>query len=245
MKKIKLLSLVVPAYKQEKTIIEDIKNLDKVLSSLPFRHEIIVVVDGFLDKTYVRIKNQESRIKNLHVFGYAKNCGKGYAVQFGIAKAEGDIIGFIDAGMDIDPTSIPALLSHMETKNADIAIGSKLHPQSKVKYPFVRKILSWGYQNIVHLLFGLNVRDTQAGLKLFKRKVAKEVFPKLTVKTFAFDIEALVIAKEMGYEKIYEAPVKLNFRKGTITRLNFFIVALKMLVDTVKVFSRVKTNYYK
>jgi hypothetical protein len=75
--------------------------------------------------------------------------------------------------------------------------------------------------------------------------VAKEVFPKLTVKTFAFDIEALVIAKEMGYEKIYEAPVKLNFRKGTITRLNFFIVALKMLVDTVKVFSRVKTNYYK
>ena len=59
MKKIKLLSLVVPAYKQEKTIIEDIKNLDKVLSSLPFRHEIIVVVDGFLDKTYVRIKNQE------------------------------------------------------------------------------------------------------------------------------------------------------------------------------------------
>ena len=166
-------------------------------------------------------------------------------MQFGIAKAEGDIIGFIDAGMDIDPTSIPALLSHMETKNADIAIGSKLHPQSKVKYPFVRKILSWGYQNIVHLLFGLNVRDTQAGLKLFKRKVAKEVFPKLTVKTFAFDIEALVIAKEMGYEKIYEAPVKLNFRKGTITRLNFFIVALKMLVDTVKVFSRVKTNYYK
>ncbi len=62
MSKIKLLSLIVPAYKQEKTIVKDIKNIDEVLSSLSFPHELIVVVDGFLDKTYGRIKNQESKI---------------------------------------------------------------------------------------------------------------------------------------------------------------------------------------
>ena len=141
--KTKLLSLIIPAYKQEKTIVKDIENIDKILSSLPFPHELIVVVDGFLDKTYEKAESVKNG--NIRVFGYTENKGKGFAIKYGVEKAKGDIIGFIDAGMDLDPAEISIMLNIMDWNKADIVIGSKLHPDSKVNYPYQRKILSWGY----------------------------------------------------------------------------------------------------
>lgn len=252
MQGIKLLSLIVPAFKQEKTIIKDVKNLSGVLSSLSIDYEIIVVVDGFIDKTYTRIKThyfaskgQESRIKNLRVLGYEKNIGKGFAIKYGVEEAKGDIIGFIDAGMDLDPSEISIMLNMMDWNSADIVIGSKLHPESKVNYPKIRKILSWGYRALTHLLFGFNVRDTQVGLKFFRRKVAKNVFSRIIVKKFAFDIEVLAVAYKLGYTKIYEAPVKLNFTgASTITSKSFWNIIFWMLYDTVAVFYRLKILHY-
>ncbi len=242
---IKLLSLVVPAYKQEKTIVKDIKALDKALSVFSFRHEIIVVVDGFVDKTYEKVKSQKSKVKSLRVLGYEKNKGKGFAIKLGVEKAIGDIIGFIDAGMDLDPSEISIMLDIMDWNKADIVIGSKLHPESKVKYPPARKILSWGYRTLTHLLFGFNVRDTQVGLKFFKKKVAKNVFSKIIVKKFAFDIEVLAVAYKLGYTKIYEAPIKLNFRGvSSITSKSFWKIIFWMLWDTAAVFYRLKILRY-
>lgn len=245
MEKIKLLSLVVPAYKQEKTIARDIKSLDKVLSTLPFKYEIIVVVDGFLDKTFDLLEDLRPKIKNLKLLGYEKNAGKGFAIKYGVEKAGGDIIGFIDAGMDLDPSEISIMLDIMDWNKADIVIGSKLHPESKVKYPPARKILSWGYRTLTHLLFGFNVRDTQVGLKFFKKKVAKDVFSKIIVKKFAFDIEVLAVAYKLGYTKIYEAPIKLDFRgASTITSTSLWKTIFSMLWDTAAVFYRLKILHY-
>ena len=243
MEKVKLLSLVVPAYKQEKTIAGDIKVLSEALSSLSLDYQIIIVVDGFVDKTYEIAK----KIKNKHVLvvGYDDNKGKGFAIKYGIGKARGDIIGFIDAGMDIDPTEISIMLDIMEWNKADVVIGSKLHPESKVSYPPIRIIFSWGYRTLTHILFGFNVKDTQVGLKIFKRNVAKEVFSKIIVKRFAFDIEVLAVSYELGYTKIYEAPIKLNFRgAGSISSTNFWRVIFWMLWDTAAVFYRLKILHY-
>jgi glycosyltransferase involved in cell wall biosynthesis len=240
---LKLLSLVVPAYKQEKRIVEDIRNLDKSLSSFPYDHEIIVVVDGFLDKTFEKAKSIES--KTIRIEGYEKNCGKGYAVKYGILKAKGDIIGFIDAGMDLDPSEISIMLDIMNWNKADIVLGSKLHPESKVNYPFARKILSWGYRGLTHLLFGFKVKDTQVGLKFFRKKVAKDIFSKIIVKQFAFDIEVLAVSYKLNYTKIYEAPIKLNFKGvSTITSSNFWKIIFFMLWDTIAVFYRMKILRY-
>ncbi len=245
MKGLKLLSLVVPAYKQEKTIVKDIENLNKVLSSLRYKYEILVVVDGFLDKTYNVLKNQKSKIKNLKLLGYEKNHGKGYAVKYGVREAEGDIIGFIDAGMDLDASEISLMLDTMDWNNADIVLGSKLHPDSKVNYPVDRKILSWGYRSLTHLLFGFNVRDTQVGIKFFKKKVAKDVFSKIIIKRFAFDVEVLAVSYKLGYTKICEAPIKLNFRgANTITSSSFWNVIFSMLWDTFAVFYRLRILHY-
>lgn len=245
MEKIKLLSLIVPAYKQEKTIAEDIKNLNQVLSGFSFKHELIVVVDGFLDKTFRNAKAMESN--EIKVFGYEKNSGKGFAVKYGVTKAKGDVIGFIDAGMELDPSEISVALDLMDWNDADIIVGSKLHPDSKVNYPVGRRILSWGYRLLTHVLFGFRVRDTQVGLKLFKRKVAKEVFSKIIVKKFAFDIEVLTVAYTLGYKKIYESPIKLNFRGvSSITSVNFWKIIFSILWDTAAVFYRLRIlKYYK
>ena len=220
---IKTLSLVVPAYKQEKTIVLNIESLAEILSKLDCKYEIIVVVDGFLDKTYEKAKKVKNN--NVRVLGYKVNLGKGNAVRLGMLEAKGDVIGFMDAGMDIESSSISILLDFIKLHDADIIIGSKLHPDSIVSYPIQRKILSWGYRTFTHLLFGFDVRDTQVGLKFFKKRVVRDVFPRLLVKQFAFDVETLAVAYKLGYTRIYEAPIKLNFRgSGSITSTSFWRV---------------------
>lgn len=239
------LSLVVPAYLQEKTITRDIRKLLKTIDELNVSYEIIVVVDGMKDKTYTNAKKIKS--KNLEILGYQENQGKGYAVKYGMLKARGKIIGFIDAGMDIAPEGVAMLLNHMDWYKADVIVGSKLHPVSRVKYPLSRKILSWGYRNFTHVLFGFKVKDTQVGIKIFKRNVVRKIFPLLLVKKFAFDIEILAVTYAFGFTKIYEAPVRLEFNtKSTITSKNFWNTIFFMMVDTLAVFYRIRiTQYYK
>jgi len=239
MSNIKFLSLVVPTFRQEKTIENDIKNLQSALASLPFSHEIVIVVDGMLDKTYERVRRLRS--KTIRIYKYPENQGKGFAVRFGMLKAKGDIIGFIDSGMDIDPNGISMLLSHMIWYNADVIVGSKLHPVSHVYYPLWRKILSRGYRVLTHVMFGFTVRDTQVGIKLFKRSVIHDVLPRLVVKKYAFDIEILAVSHHCGYTRIYEAPVKIDFKNSeTISRGGLVRVIYNMLWDTFAVYYRLR-----
>lgn len=244
-KRIKI-SLIVPAYNQAKTIVRDIHRIQKVLSHLPphYLYEIIVVVDGKTDSTYARVRPMAS--SRLKIEGYSHNHGKGYAVRFGMAKATGDVIAFLDAGMDLDPNGLLTLLTTMEERKADIVIGSKLHPKSEVVYPWQRTVLSWGYRSLVRACFGLSIRDTQVGMKLFRRSVLRDVFPRLLVKSYAFDIEILAVAHHLGYTKIYEAPIRLTFNHwSSIKSYNFWKTIWKMLWDTSAVYYRLHiVKYY-
>lgn len=239
----KLLSIIVPAYRQEKTIIQDIKKIENVMSQLRYDYEIIVVVDGFVDETFrnaQRIKSQK-----VIVTGYQHNHGKGYAVRFGMAKAKGSIVAFIDAGMDINPNGISMLLEYFEWHNADIVVGSKRHPESKVRYPLERRIISFLSQAFIRFLFDLNISDTQVGIKFFKREVIENVLPRLLVKKFAFDIEILVVAYYLGYHKIFEAPIELNFNFGrSIVSQSLLDALIKTFWDSLAVFYRLKILRY-
>lgn len=236
------LSVVIPAYKQENTIVKDIKNIDRILKSLGYDYEIIVVIDGIVDDTYRNaLKLKSSKIK---VIGYKKNEGKGHAIRYGMMRAKGDVIGFIDAGMDIHPTGLKMLISHMEWYDADIVVGSKLHPVSKVNYPLSRTIISWGYRLLTKTLFGFKVRDTQVGIKFFKRKVVRKVLPLLLVKRYAFDIELLAVAYSCGFKRIFEAPVEINFNGTSIISKSIWSTILLMLWDTLTVFYRLKIIHY-
>lgn len=239
------ISVIIPVYKQEATIENDLLRIKRVLDQLRYDYEMIVVIDGYLDNSLQNAR--KVKCPSILITGYQHNHGKGNAVRFGMAKAKGNIIAFIDAGMDLNPNGLSMLLEYFEWYDADIVVGSKRHPVSKVNYPFQRKMLSWGYRMLTHLLFGLSVHDTQVGMKIFRRKVLEDVLPRLLIKTYAFDIEILAISYYLGYTRIYEAPVELNFKKGSIGELasiNILRIILRMLWDTFAVFYRLKIQRY-
>ena len=237
------LSVIIPVYKQEKTIEADIKNIYHVLEQIRYDFEIIIVIDGIkVDNSYQIIK--KLKLKKMQVFGYQNNHGKGYAIRYGMAKTRGDYIAFIDSGMEIDPNGLSMILEHMEWYNADIIVGSKRHPASKVNYPFDRKIISFGGHLIARFLLGINIYDTQAGLKIFKRQVLIKVLPRLLLKSYAFDLEMLSVANHLGFTNIYESPIKITYDIKGLTHAAGFKVIRQCLVDALAVFYRLRILHY-
>lgn len=230
------LSLIIPVYRQEKTIVANLKQIQSVLETLRYDYEIIVVVDGKVDAAYEKI--QDTKFSKIRSFTYEKNHGKFYAIRFGMQKAKGDYVMFIDSGMEIDPNGISMLVEHMEWYNADIIVGSKRHPVSQVNYSFQRKILSTGYYYFVKLLFGIKIRDTQVGIKIFRKKVLEQVLPKLVEKKFAGDLEILVVADTLGFQQIFEAPIKLDYNLSSLTSAAAFKPILAILIDTLAIWYR-------
>lgn len=237
----KILSVIVPAYKQERTIKKDLENISSILEQgLPsqYQYEIICVVDGMLDGTFKNAK--EAKSSHVKIFGYDSNMGKGYAVRFGMSKARGDLISFLDAGMEISPKGIMMLMAHMNWYNADIIVGSKRHPASQVNYPFSRKIFSFIYHLMIKILFGLWISDTQSGIKIFKREVVEKILPRLLVKRYAMDIEMLAVSNYLGFKRIYEGPIEIRYQFEDLTHASTIRSIARMVWDTLAVFYRLK-----
>ena len=231
----------MPAFRQEQTILEDIRALASALAETSYDYELIVVVDGEVDRTARRARRATT--DHIRVLSYSQNQGKGHAVRHGMLQADGDVIGFMDAGGELPPKAISHLLTQLLEHRADMVVGSKRHPNSAVSYPLVRHAYSWGYQMLTRLLFGLNVRDTQVGLKLFRREVVDKALPLLLVKRFAFDIEFLAVAHTMGFKRLEEAPVTLQHNFSSTIDLQ---AVWHMLWDTAAVFYRLRIlNYYQ
>jgi len=236
------LSIVIPAYNEEKNIYKTVDEILKAHDVLDYDYEVIVVVDGSSDRTEDQAKRHKS--SKVKIYAYKSNHGKGYAIKYGVSKANGDIITFTDAGGDFDPKQFDNCVKLLEIFDADFVIGSKRHPASRVNYPWKRRVYSYIYHKMIRVLFGLNVTDTQAGLKFMKREVAKAVVPRALVKQYAFDLEMLVIAKQLGYGRIFEAPVEMDFNKSS-SGISVKTIS-KMILDTLAVFYRARVlNYYR
>jgi glycosyltransferase involved in cell wall biosynthesis len=238
-----VLSVVVPVYNEGEKIVENIRIIsERIGRSLGEPFELVVVSDGSIDRTHEHLLEQRS--ENVRVIHYDRNLGKGYAVKVGALAARGQWISFVDADLDLDPSSIPRFLEIARAENLDFAIGSKRHPDSIVQYPRSRRVASWLYQQLVRLLFGLDVRDTQTGLKVFRQEVAEEVIPLLLVKQFAFDLELLAVANSLGFGRIRELPIVLEYR-FTASGVRPMAV-LSALVDTAAIFYRLRIlGYYR
>jgi len=238
----RLLSVVIPAYKQEKTIGQDLRRIESVLQNIRYDYQIVCVVDGQVDKTYQKAKQIKS--SKIRIYQLKKNQGKGEAVRFGMQKSKGDYVAFLDAGMEIDPNGISMLLEHLEWYQADVIVGSKRHLASQINYPLERKILSLGFYWLVRLLFNFKVKDTQAGIKIFKKEVLEKVLPVLLVKSYAFDVELLSVAYRFGFKRIYEAPIKFDYKFGSLTNAATVDGIRHILWDTAAVFYRLKLLRY-
>jgi glycosyltransferase involved in cell wall biosynthesis len=235
------LSVVVPAYREGRRIHDNLKRLIGELDQLGVTYEVVVVSDGNTDATV----NEAQRLGSpaVRVFHYPMNIGKGFALSLGVDQSTGSLVTFIDADMELDPANIKGFIELMETSGCDAVIGSKRHPMSRVDYPRFRRIQSAAYQLLVRLLFNLDVRDTQTGLKLFRRQVLAEAVPLLAIKRFAFDLELLVVARFLGYRNVCEAPITLDYQFESTVNLE---AAWNVLWDTAAIFYRLRVlRYYR
>lgn len=219
-------SVIMPAHNEDGHIFKNIGETVKTFEEFECSYEIIVVNDGSQDNTQEEIEKAASAFKNITVVQNRENYGKGRALKKGFRYTKGEFVVFLDSDMDLHPAQLETFFDIMRLDDADVVIGSKRHPNSELEYPLHRKLVSAVYFFLVKIMFGLPIRDTQTGLKLFKRGVLEKVFPKILVKKFAYDLELLVLAHHFGY-KIAEAPVVMNFKRREWGR-----IGLKAIFDT-------------
>ncbi len=232
------LSVIMPAYNEESCIFETVQETIRTLQeSLNLDYEIIVVDDGSNDGTYQVLRKIAQMSDKIKVVKLNSHQGKGLALKQGFKSVRGDLVGFLDADLDLHPRQLGSFLKIMERTKSDVVIGSKRHPESRSNYPKRRRILSFFYHLMVCLLFRLPITDTQVGLKLFKYEVLEKVFPKLLVKAYAFDLELLANTRRLGY-KIVEAPISLNFDRETHWGRIGLRGIRSMLTDTLAIFYR-------
>lgn len=233
------LSVVVPAYQEGRRIHDNLARLVAELDTLDVGYEVIVVSDGNTDETVSEVHRLGSSA--VRVFHYPMNVGKGFALTLGVDQSTGPLVTFIDADMELDPANIRSFIELMRRSECDAVIGSKRHTQSRVSYPPFRRFQSAVYALVVRVLFGLDLRDTQTGLKLFRREVLEQVVPLLAIKRFAFDLELLVVARLLGFQKVCEAPITLDYQFESTVNLGS---AARVMWDTAAIFYRLRIRRY-
>jgi glycosyltransferase involved in cell wall biosynthesis len=230
------LTVVVPYYNPGPVLRETVQRAVEVLQATGTTFEIVTVSDGSTDGSDESLDGIDPDAVVQVVLPHA---GKGRAVRAGLARGRGRYLGFIDGDGDVPPELLAEFVEVVNEKHPDVVLGSKRHPDSQVVYPVARRLYSWGYQQLVRVLFHLDVRDTQAGIKLVRREVLSEVLPLMVEEGYAFDLEMLVIAQRLGYRDLVEAPVRIGRRfSSTVSRR----VVIEMLRDTFAIWRRLRSG---
>jgi Glycosyltransferases, probably involved in cell wall biogenesis len=237
------ISILIPAFNEEDKIILTIKETLNVFEKIGYDYEIVIIDDGSVDNTYNIVQ------ENLNIFNervkierYKSNTGKGFAIKYGFNFVSGDYVLFLDADLDLHPSQITNFLKLMKEHKADFVMGSKRHKDSIVDYPKSRKFLSTGYYFLIKILFGLPVKDTQTGFKLFRYEALKNGISRIIVKRYAFDLELLVVLHKLGY-KIIECPIYLKPSRRYYNRIGLKDI-YHTLIDTAAIFYRLKIKRF-
>ena len=227
------LSVVIPAFNEELRIIQTLDYSLNYLKNQNYPFEIIVVNDGSTDKTKEVVQNfiNNNSNYNLKIIGYDKNRGKGYAVNYGMTRALGEIVLFMDADNSTKINEVEKAFKKID-EGFDIVIASRKLKESKiiVYQSLMRRILGNIFPILVKILFNLNLTDTQAGFKVFKKETLI-IFQEQKIFDFAFDVELLVIAKKHNF-KIAEIPIVWENQKFSKVK---FKSAFKMFFSLLKI----------
>ena len=223
------LSVIIPAFNEESLIVSTLDCLHSYLSARPQSFEILVVDDGSQDKTVELVRQLQKRHERLRLLSNPQNVGKGFSIQRGVLESRGQIIIFTDADLPYKLDAIDGFLQALQS-GCELAIGSRVLPGSEVKgVPMLRyaagQIFSWMVQAV--LFQGLP--DTQCGFKSFKAQAAKEIFRRLTIGGFGFDVEMLFIARKRKYA-IQPVPVHMIEHRQR-SRVRLMSDSLKMFAN--------------
>jgi glycosyltransferase involved in cell wall biosynthesis len=231
------LSIVVPYYNPGSRLAHTVSAVVDALMETGLSFEVVTVSDGSTDGSAEALSALPST--GLNRIELPVNTGKGEALRVGLRQGRGRYLGFIDADGDIPAHLLGSFVETMRTESVDIVVASKRHPESEVVYPPLRRLYSWGYQQLVRFLFRLNVRDTQTGLKILRREVLQAVLPQTFEKRFAFDLELLVLARLHGFDRVAELPVRIEQRFSSTISVR---AVAGILLDTLAIWWRLRVR---
>lgn len=242
-----ILSIVIPAYNEERRIGKTLDYVSLFLRSQKIEFEIIVVTNNCTDNTVLlldKIKKESiPELINIDIprEGLVGNM-KGYAVSVGMRKAQGDYHLFIDADNATTFENVMIFIDYIKN-GFDVVIGSRYVKSSFIvkKQPLYRVVLSRMSNILIQAVLLPGIYDTQCGFKMFSRKASEVIFSKTTVNGWGSDLEMLAIARIFKF-KIKEAPVKWEAQDESTVRSHAFIHTLKELFIIKK---KVCTKFYK
>jgi glycosyltransferase involved in cell wall biosynthesis len=214
---IRSISIIVPAYNEEARLPGTIRAIEKYFREQPWAfHEILIVDDGSNDRTAAIAEDFAKANPNIRVLRNPGNRGKGYSVRHGMLKANGEWRLFSDADLSSPIEELAKLWKAVEEDGADVAIGSRNIDRSLigVHQPGFRETAGRVFNVAMRMTIGLPIKDTQCGFKLFRGRLATEIFYRQKLERFGFDVEVLFIAQKLGY-RIAEVPVRWNHVEGS------------------------------
>lgn len=229
------LCIIMPAYNEGMHIRENLLKASHIISGFVHNYKIIVVNDGSSDNTQDEIVSASKKDSRISYISYSPNQGKGKAIAMGVEYANSNFVAFLDSDLELNPIMLKSFLRAMIERKADIVIGSKMHKESKLEYPLMRRLMSIGYYITLKLMFRLDIKDTQTGIKLFRAPVVKSLCNNMTTYGYAFDIEILAKANKAGC-KIIEMPIELKFKRERKEKSRISLkTSIKVFKDTLRI----------
>ena len=228
------ISIVIPAYNEARRLPATLDSIERYFSNHNFSTvEILVVDDGSRDETAAMVEGYARSDRRIRLLRNPENRGKGYSVRHGMLEAAGDWILFSDADLSAPITDLDSLLDAANRRGARIVIGSRAVDRSMVgiRQPLWREMTGRAFNILMRAVTGLPYRDTQCGFKLYRQDAARAVFSRQKLDGFSFDVEDLIIARQLGFRAV-EIAVHWNNVEGTrVGTLQGF----KSFVDLVKI----------
>jgi dolichyl-phosphate beta-glucosyltransferase len=226
-----MLSIVIPAYNEEERIGESLRRIKEYCQKARPAHEVIVVDDGSQDGTSSVVLNHAKKWKKLKLMTL-EHRGKGHATKMGVLASSGQWILCSDADLSTPVEQVEKLLA--EGKDHPVVIGSRSIKGASVTQPppFHRKVMGRMFNWIVKALAVRGYQDTQCGFKLFKREAAMDIFGRITLDGFAFDVEMLYLAGKLGYQ-VAEVPV--SWRNDERTKVKLLSDPPQMFFDLMRI----------
>lgn len=230
------LSIVIPAFNEADQMPATLAQLAAFLSTRPWTWEIRVVDDGSSDRTSA-VTEQASRQDARIVLQREPHRGKGGAVKAGMLAARAECRFLCDADLSMPPSELDRFLPLMEA-GADVVIASREGPGARrVNEPWRRHVTGRVFNYAIRALVLDGIADTQCGFKLFTARAAEAIFPHARLTGWAFDVEVLAIARELGLRAV-EVPIEWHYR--STSRLSIRRDASRMLRDVLAVRARAR-----